>query len=83
MDRVAAQDVLHVLQLAGIKTNDSRVAPWLGWLRTHQHPSEALQGNSGNEKRRPESADPEEALAGEYMWDAASAYTVLGLSHDD
>jgi squalene-hopene/tetraprenyl-beta-curcumene cyclase len=82
-DGYATGLILHVLQCAGIGKDDPRVAPGLAWLRANQKPSGAWQGNSLNKNRAPDSSDTSKAFIGKFMWDAATAYSVLALSHSE
>jgi squalene-hopene/tetraprenyl-beta-curcumene cyclase len=80
-DAYATGLILHVLQQAGIAKDDPRVAPGLAWLRGHQLPSGAWAGVSVNKRREPESSNASKANVGKFMWDAATAYAILALSH--
>jgi squalene-hopene/tetraprenyl-beta-curcumene cyclase len=80
-DGYATGLVLHVLQSAGIGKDDPKVRPGLAWLRANQKPSGPWQGYSVNTKRYPESSDELKAFVGKFMWDAATSYAVLALSH--
>jgi squalene-hopene/tetraprenyl-beta-curcumene cyclase len=79
-DGYATGLILHVLQSAGIGKDDPRVKPGLAWLRANQRPSGAWPGSSLNKERDPESADAAKAFIGKFMWDAATAFSVLALS---
>jgi squalene-hopene/tetraprenyl-beta-curcumene cyclase len=80
-DGYATGLILHVFQSAGIGKDDPRVSSGLAWLRANQKLSGAWPGNSLNKERAPESSDPTKAFIGKFMWDAATAYSVLALSH--
>jgi squalene-hopene/tetraprenyl-beta-curcumene cyclase len=82
-DGYATGLVLHVFQSAGIGKDDPKVSPGLAWLRANQKPSGAWQGNSVNKKREPESSNEFKAFVGKFMWDAATGYAVLALSHSE
>ncbi len=74
-DGYATGLVLHVLQEAGLKKRDVRIASGLAWLRSNQRSNGAWPANSVNRKRDPNSH------VGKFMSDAATAYAVLALSH--
>jgi squalene-hopene/tetraprenyl-beta-curcumene cyclase len=80
-DGYATGLILHVLQLAGVTKDKPQVAKGLTWLRENQDPSGAWRAASVNKKRAPESTDPAKANIGKFMWDAATGYAVLALSH--
>jgi squalene-hopene/tetraprenyl-beta-curcumene cyclase len=80
-DGYATGLVLHVLQVAGLGKDDSRVAKGLAWLRSNQDPTGAWRAASVNKNRAPESKDPDKAHVGKFMWDAATGYSVLALCH--
>jgi squalene-hopene/tetraprenyl-beta-curcumene cyclase len=80
-DGYATGLILHVLQLAGLSKDNPRVAKGLAWLRANQDSSGAWRATSVNKNRSPESTDPAKANIGKFMWDAATAYSVLALSH--
>jgi squalene-hopene/tetraprenyl-beta-curcumene cyclase len=80
-DGYATGLILHVVQLAGIPKDNPQVAKGLTWLRENQDPSGAWRAASVNKKRSPESTDPAKANIGKFMWDAATGYSVLALSH--
>ena len=72
---------LHALQLAGLSKENPKVKKGLSWLRSNQDPTGAWRTASVNKNRAPESKDPGKAHIGKFMWDAATAYAVLALSH--
>jgi squalene-hopene/tetraprenyl-beta-curcumene cyclase len=76
-DGYATGLVLHVLQTAGTAKGDARLAKGLTWLRSHQAPTGQWLAQSVNKKRDPDSH------AGKFMSDAATAFAVLALSHED
>jgi len=80
-DGYATGLILHVLQLAGLPKENPQVSKGLSWLRSNQDPSGAWRAMSVNKKRSPESTDRAKAHVGKFMWDAATAYSVLALSH--
>jgi squalene-hopene/tetraprenyl-beta-curcumene cyclase len=80
-DGYATGLVLHVLQLAGVSKEVPHVSKGLSWLRSNQDPTGAWRAVSVNKNRSPESTDPGKANIGKFMWDAATAYSVLALSH--
>ena len=80
-DGYATGLILHALQLAGLPKDNLRVSNGLTWLRQNQDPSGAWRAMSVNKKRSPESRDPAKANVGKFMWDAATGYAVLALSH--
>jgi squalene-hopene/tetraprenyl-beta-curcumene cyclase len=80
-DGYATGLILHVLQLAGLPKDDPPVKKGLAWLRSNQDPSGAWRATSVNKNRSPESTDPAKANVGKFMWDAATGYAVLALSH--
>jgi hypothetical protein len=80
-DGYATGLILHVLQLAGLPKEHPQVSNGLSWLRSNQDPSGAWRAMSVNKTRSPESADKAKAHVGKFMWDAATAYSVLALSH--
>lgn len=82
-DGYATGLILHVLQTAGLTKDHSNVKKGLVWLRANQKPSGAWTGSSVNKKREPESDNPAKAHIGKFMWDAATAYAVLALSHSE
>jgi hypothetical protein len=73
--------VVHVLQLAGLPKDDLHVGKGLAWLRANQDPTGAWRALSLNKVRAPESPNAAKAHVGKFMWDAATAYAVLALSH--
>jgi squalene-hopene/tetraprenyl-beta-curcumene cyclase len=80
-DGYATGLVLHVLQLSGQTKDHPKVAKGLSWLRSHQDKTGAWRANSVNKNRAPESPNPAKANVGKFMWDAATGYAVLALSH--
>jgi squalene-hopene/tetraprenyl-beta-curcumene cyclase len=80
-DGYATGLVLHALQIAGVAKEEAHVEKGLAWLRTHQDRSGAWRAASVNKNRAPESFDKGKAHVGKFMWDAATAYAVLALSH--
>jgi hypothetical protein len=57
------------------------VSNGLAWLRSNQDPSGAWRALSVNKVRSPESTNVAKANIGKFMWDAATGYAVLALSH--
>jgi len=80
-DGYATGLILHVLQIAGRSKENPQVSKGLSWLRSNQDPTGAWRAVSVNKNRSPESKKPGEAHVGKFMWDAATAYSVLALSH--
>ena len=80
-DGYATGLVLHVLQTAGLSKDTLQVSQGLSWLRSHQDPTGAWRATSVNKNREPESTNPAKAHLGKFMWDAATGYAVLALSH--
>jgi squalene-hopene/tetraprenyl-beta-curcumene cyclase len=80
-DGYATGLILHVLQLAGRSKDDPQVNKGLTWLRENQDPTGAWRATSVNKNRSPESTNPAKAHVGKFMWDAATGYAVLALSH--
>ena len=80
-DGYATGLLLHVVQLAGLTKDNPQVTQGLYWLRSNQDPSGAWRATSLNKKRAPESKNPAQANVGKFMWDAATGYAVLALSH--
>ena len=80
-DAYATGLALHALQLAACAKDDPRIARGLAWLRAHQDPTGAWRAASVNKVRAPESTNPAKANVGKFMWDAATGYAVLALSH--
>jgi squalene-hopene/tetraprenyl-beta-curcumene cyclase len=80
-DGYATGLILHVLQVAGLSKENPQVSKGLSWLRSNQDPTGAWRAMSVNKNRSPESTDPGKAHVGKFMWDAATAYSVLALSH--
>jgi DNA-binding beta-propeller fold protein YncE len=74
-DGYATGLVLHVLQTAGVPTNDARIGRGLHWLTTHQAATGAWRCVSVIKVRDPESH------IGKFMSDAATSFAVLALSH--
>jgi hypothetical protein len=74
-DGYATGLVLHVLQTVGVPKNGPHVARGLSWLRANQNPSGAWTATSLNKHRDPATH------SGRLMWDAATAYAILALSH--
>ena len=80
-DGYATGLILHVLQVAGLGKENPHVSKGLAWLRANQDPTGAWRAASVNKNRSPESRDPGKAHVGKFMWDAATGYSVLALSH--
>lgn len=80
-DGYATGLILHALQLAGLAKENPQLNKGLSWLRSNQDPTGAWRAASVNKNRAPESKDPAKAHIGKFMWDAATAYSVLALSH--
>jgi squalene-hopene/tetraprenyl-beta-curcumene cyclase len=80
-DGYATGLILHVLQLAGVAKENPHVSKGLAWLRENQDPAGGWRARSVNKNRSPESKNPALAHVGKFMWDAATAYSVLALSH--
>jgi squalene-hopene/tetraprenyl-beta-curcumene cyclase len=80
-DGYATGLVLHVLQLAGASKDEPAVSKGLAWLRSNQDPAGGWRAASLNKNRAPESKDSAKANVGKFMWDAATGYAVLALSH--
>ena len=79
-DGYATGLILHSLQLAGVSKDSPQVAKGLacpGRIRQNRR----LRAASLNKNRMPESPDAGKANVGKFMWDAATAYSVLALSH--
>jgi squalene-hopene/tetraprenyl-beta-curcumene cyclase len=74
-DGYATGLILHVLQTAGVPTDDVKVARGLDWLRRHQAATGPWRSVSVVKKRDPASHP------GKFMSDAATAFAVLALSH--
>jgi squalene-hopene/tetraprenyl-beta-curcumene cyclase len=81
-DGYATGLILHVLQIAGLPKENPNVSKGLVWLRSNQDPSGAWRAMSVNKNRSPESTKPGLANIGKFMWDAATGYAVLALSHE-
>jgi squalene-hopene/tetraprenyl-beta-curcumene cyclase len=81
-DGYATGLILHVLQVAGLPKENPNVSKGLAWLRSNQDPSGAWRAMSVNKNRSPESTKPALAHVGKFMWDAATGYAVLALSHE-
>jgi hypothetical protein len=80
-DGYATGLVLHTLQLAGLPKDNPQVSKGLTWLRENQDPSGAWRAMSVNKNRSPESTNSVKAHVGKFMWDAATGYAILALSH--
>jgi squalene-hopene/tetraprenyl-beta-curcumene cyclase len=80
-DGYATGLILHVLQEAGVAKDAPRIGKGLAWLRANQDATGAWRAFSVNKNREPESKDAAKAHIGKFMWDAATAYSVLALSH--
>jgi squalene-hopene/tetraprenyl-beta-curcumene cyclase len=80
-DGYATGLILHALQVAGLTKENPQVSKGLTWLRGSQDPSGAWRAMSVNKIRSPESKDAAKANIGKFMWDAATGYSVLALSH--
>lgn len=80
-DGYATGLVLHALQLSGLTKDDPQIAKGLAWLRSNQDKTGAWRAMSVNKNRSPESSNPAKANVGKFMWDAATGYAVLALSH--
>jgi squalene-hopene/tetraprenyl-beta-curcumene cyclase len=80
-DGYATGLVLHVLQLSGLPRENPQVGKGLSWLRSNQDKTGAWRAASVNKNRAPESSNPAKANVGKFMWDAATGYAVLALSH--
>jgi len=80
-DGYATGLILHVLQVAGLPKEHPQVSKGLAWLRSNQDPTGAWRAMSVNKNRAPESKDAAKAHVGKFMWDAATGYAVLALSH--
>lgn len=76
-DGYATGLILHVLQTAGQAANHPKITKGLDWLRTHQRPTGAWPGFSLNKNRNPDT------FTGKFMSDAATAFAVLALGHQD
>jgi squalene-hopene/tetraprenyl-beta-curcumene cyclase len=74
-DGYATGLVLHILQSAGVKKDDQRVAKGLSWLVSNQEATGEWKAYSLNKKRDLTSH------VGRFMADAATAYAVLALNH--
>jgi hypothetical protein len=74
-DAYATALILHVVQLAGVPKKHAKVAMGLDWLKRNQSATGAWRSVSVVKKRDPASH------AGQFMSDAATAYTVLALDH--
>ena len=80
-DGYATGLILHALQVAGVRKGNAQVDKGLAWLKSNQDSSGAWRAASLNKNRSPESKDAGKANIGKFMWDAATAYSVLALSH--
>jgi len=74
-DGYATGLVLHILQTAGLRKDDAKIAKGLTWLVSNQMTTGAWRGVSVNKKRDPATH------VGKFMSDAATGYAVLALSH--
>jgi squalene-hopene/tetraprenyl-beta-curcumene cyclase len=74
-DGYATGLILHVLQSAGIGGNDLTIAKGLAWLRIDQEANGEWKAFSLNKKR------DLKTHVGKFMADAATAYSVLALTH--
>jgi squalene-hopene/tetraprenyl-beta-curcumene cyclase len=74
-DGYATGFVLHVLQTAGARKDDVKIASGLAWLKRNQMATGEWRGVSVVKKRDPASH------TGKFMSDAATAFAVLALSH--
>lgn len=74
-DGYASGLILHVLQIGGYSTGDSKVAKGLKWLRANQAITGEWKAHSLNEDRDLSTHE------GKFMSDAATAFAVLALSH--
>ena len=74
-DGYATGLVLHVLQTAGVRKDDAKLAKGLAWLKANQLATGEWRSESVNKKRNPTTH------VGKFMSDAATAYAVLALSH--
>jgi hypothetical protein len=79
-DGYATGLIVHGLRVSGLSKENPQVSKGLGWLRSNQDPTGAWRASSVNKNRSPESKDPGKANVGKFMWDAATAYSVLALS---
>ena len=73
--------ILHVLQEAGVPKDAPQIGKGLAWLRANQDATGAWRAFSVNKNREPESKDAAKAHIGKFMWDAATAYSVLAAGH--
>ena len=80
-DGYATGLILHALQLGGLPKENPQISKGLAWLGSNQDPTGAWRAASVNKNRAPESKDPAKAHIGKFMWDAATAYPALALSH--
>jgi len=80
-DGYATGLLLHVVQLGGLSKENPQVSKGLAWLRANQDPTGAWRALSVNKIRAPESTNPAKANVGKFMWDAATGYAILALSH--
>jgi squalene-hopene/tetraprenyl-beta-curcumene cyclase len=80
-DGYATGLILHALQLGGLSQENPQVSKGIAWLRANQDATGAWRAMSMNKKREPESTNPAKANIGKFMWDAATGYAVLALSH--
>jgi len=80
-DGYATGLMLHALQTAGLTKDNPQVSKGLSWLRSNQDPSGAWRATSVNKNRSPDSTNAAKAHVGKFMWDAATSYAILALSH--
>lgn len=76
-DGYATGLVVHVLFVAGVDGTDARMAKGVKWLRTKQSDTGAWYASSLNKDR------DLTTHVGKFMSDAATAYSVMALSHVD
>lgn len=80
-DGYATGLILHALQLSGLTKEHPQVRKGLSWLASNQDKSGAWRATSVNKTRSPESPNPAKANVGKFMWDAATGFAILALSH--
>jgi hypothetical protein len=80
-DGYATGLVLHALQVAGLPKEHPQLGRGLSWLRSNQDQTGAWRASSVNKNRAPEAKDAGKAHVGKFMWDAATAYSILALGH--
>ena len=80
-DGYATGLILHALQLASLSKQNPQVSKGLAWLRSNQDPSGRVARCRSTKSRYPESTNAAKANIGKFMWDAATGYAVLALSH--